>query len=83
MFKEQRAAGVSTHYEGLLVDVVHVQGHQILPAAQVQTALVLIHQEDAVVAGVEGETEGPRRPRVHQFCVQKGVVKNTSTLFKN
>lgn len=68
---------VCTHYEGLLVDIVHVQSHQVLPAAQVQTALILIHQEDAVVAGVEGETEGPRCPRVHQLC-----VKNVPALLK-
>ena len=62
--------GVCTYDERLFVDIVHVQGHQVLPAAQVQTALILIHQEDAVVAGVEGETEGSRCPRVHQFCVK-------------
>lgn len=66
-----------TYDEGLFVDVVHVQGHQVLPAAQVQTALILIHQQDAVVAGVEGETEGSRRPRVHQFCVK--ISRSVST----
>lgn len=67
------AARVWTHYERLFVDVVHVQRHQVLPAAQVQAALVLVHQEDAVVAGVEGEAEGPRCPRVHQFFVIKST----------
>ena len=60
-----------THDERLLVDVVHVQSHQVLPAAQVQPALVLVHQQDAVVAGVEGETERPRRPGVHQLCEER------------
>lgn len=68
-FKKQ-AAGICTHYERLLVDIVHVQSHQVLPAAQVQTALILIHQEDTVVAGVEGETEGPCCSCVHEFCVE-------------
>ena len=53
---------------------MHVQSHQVLPAAQVQTALVLVHQEDAVVAGVEGETEGPRCSCVHEFCVGSGAA---------
>lgn len=66
-FHETAAGYVSTHYERLLVHIVHVQSHQVLPAAQVQAALILIHEEDAVVAGVEGEAEGPRRPRVHQL----------------
>lgn len=70
-----------THYEWLLVDILHVQSHQVLPAAQVQTALILIHQEDAVVAGVEGETEGPRCPCVHQFCAERvaSFTKHTHT----
>lgn len=66
--EEEFVMCVPTHNERLLVDVVHVQGHQVLPAAQVETALVLVHQEDAVVAGVEGETERPRCPSVHQLC---------------
>lgn len=61
----------STHYERLLVDVVHVQSDQVLPAAQVQPPLVLVHQEDAVVAGVEGETEGSRCFCICQLCVDK------------
>lgn len=63
-----RAGRVSTHYEGLFVNIVHVQSHQVLPAAQIQATLILIHEEDAVVAGVEGETEGSCCPCVHQFC---------------
>lgn len=55
-----KAGGGSTHYERLLVHVVHVQSDQVLPAAQVQPTLVLVHQEDAIVAGVEGEAEGSR-----------------------
>lgn len=57
----------SSYNEWLLVDIVHVQGHQVLPAAQVETALVLIHQQDAVVTGVEGEGEGPRCSGVQQL----------------
>lgn len=71
-FKE--AGGGSTHYERLLVDVVHVQGDQVLPAAEVQPTLVLVHQEDPIVAGVEGETEGPRCFRIRQLCVEKGGI---------
>lgn len=63
----QKAGGGSTHYERLLVHVVHVQSHQVLPAAQVQPALVLVHQEDAIVAGVEGEAEGSRCLCVRQL----------------
>lgn len=68
-FKKQTAV-YGTHYQRLLVDVVHVQSHQVLPAAQVQAALILIHQEDAVVAGVEREAEGPGRFCVHELCVE-------------
>lgn len=70
-FKKKQAGGVCTHYERLLVHIVHVQSHQVLPAAQVKATLILIHQEDAVVAGVEGETEGSSCPCVHQLCVLK------------
>lgn len=62
---------IFTHYERLLVDVVHVQSDQVLPAAQVQPPLVLVHQEDAVVAGVEGETEGSRRFCIRQLCGER------------
>lgn len=64
----------ATHYERLLVDVVHVQGDQVLPAAQVQPPLVLVHQEDAIVAGVEGETEGSRCFCVRQLCEDKRLL---------
>lgn len=50
---------------------MHVQSDQVLPAAHVQPALILVHQQDAVVAGVEGETEGSGRFRVYQFCVKR------------
>lgn len=63
----KRAGGGSTHYERLLVHVVHVQSDQVLPAAEVQPTLVLVHQEDAIVAGVEGETEGSRRLCIRQL----------------
>lgn len=68
---DSRGGADSTHYERLLVDVVHVQSDQVLPAAQVQPPLVLVHQEDAVVAGVEGETEGSRCFCICQLCVDK------------
>lgn len=47
---------------------MHVQGHQVLPAAQVETALVLVHVQDAVVTGVEGEGEGTDCSGVQQLC---------------
>lgn len=40
--------------ERLLVNVLHVQGDEVLAAAQVKTALILVHVEDPVIAGVEG-----------------------------
>lgn len=71
-----------THYERLLVDILHVQGHQVLAAAQVEAALVLVHMEDAVVAGVEGEAEGTSGSCVHQFCAggQKNKYKKKHLL---
>lgn len=54
--------------EGFLVDVLHVQRDYVFAAAQVKAALVLVHVEDPVVAGVEGEAEWPDGPRLQQFC---------------
>lgn len=61
--------------EWLLVDVLHVQGHYIFAAAQVKAALVLVHVEDSVVAGVEGEAEWPDGPRFQQLCGGKVRVE--------
>lgn len=44
----------SPYYERLLIDVLHVQGDEVLAAAQIKTALILVHVEDPVIAGVEG-----------------------------
>lgn len=44
----------ASYNERLLVNVLHVQGNEVLAAAQVKTALILVHVEDPVIAGVEG-----------------------------
>lgn len=50
-----RSMSISSSYnERLLVDILHVQGDEVLAAAQVKAALVLVHVEDPVIAGVEG-----------------------------
>lgn len=59
------------YYKRLLVDVLHVQRDYVFAAAQVKAALVLVHVEDSVVAGVEGEAEGPDAPRLQQLCEEK------------
>lgn len=57
---------------------MHVQGHQVLPAAQVEPALVLVHQQDPIVAGVEGEAEGSRRFCVRQLWWKNGGLKTAA-----
>lgn len=60
----------SSYNEWLLVDVLHVQSHHVLPAAQVEAALVLVHVQDAVVTGVEGETERTDCLGLQKLCTQ-------------
>lgn len=43
--------------EWLLVDVVEIQGHQEVSCPQVEPLLVLIHQQDPIVTGVEGKAK--------------------------
>lgn len=44
----------SPYNERLLIDVLHIQGDEVLAAAQVKTALILVHVEDPVITSVEG-----------------------------
>lgn len=50
-----------------LVDVLHVQRHEVLAATQVKTSLILVHVENSIVTGVEGEAERSYCPSVHQL----------------
>lgn len=63
--------------EWLLVDVLHVQRDYVFTAAQVKAALVLVHVQDSVVAGVEGEAEWPDGPRLQQLCGKKSDLNAT------
>ena len=46
-----------SYYEWLLVDVVQVQGQQVVLAAHVHAVVVLVHAQDPVVWRVEQEGE--------------------------
>lgn len=61
--------------EWLLVDILHVQRHYVFAAAQVKAALVLVHVEDSVVAGVEGKAEWSDGPRLQQLCGEELIFE--------
>lgn len=65
----------SPYNERLLVDVLHVEGDEVLPAAQVKTTLILVHVEDPVIAGVKGQAEWSCCPSVHQ--IWRGIERQT------
>lgn len=62
--------------EGLAVDVVQVQGEDVVLAAHVHAVVVLVLQQDAVIAGVEQEVEEVRGAGGLQLC---GADGHTST----
>lgn len=62
------AASVGSYDERLLVDVVQVQREDVVLAAHVHAVVVLVHQEDAVVGGVEQEGEVVSRASGLQLC---------------
>lgn len=46
-----------SYNERLLIDVVQVQREDVVLAAHVHAVVVLVHEEDAVVGGVQQEGE--------------------------
>ena len=66
-----------SYYERLLVDVVQVQGQDVVLAAHVHAVVVLIHAQDPVVRGVQqvGEMLGSASGR--QLCKVKERESDT------
>lgn len=60
--------GGGAYDERLLVDVVQVQREDVVLAAHVHAVVVLVHQQDAVVGGVEQEGEVVSRAGGLQLC---------------